>query len=401
MKIKRIIHLLSLASVLYIFSLFFISVTPAYAYTCAYSGPNNNGTQGQYKLQMEGSGGSCYYMQPDSKDNSKKIAVIDATTGQATGQYECTGGTIMHSDGNCWIYKKTYTAYKPTYDDGTQIPDAVFQNACQDQGTYYGSHYNYDATFNACSAGLGCNSLIGDNGGGQSYSVPALGDCRRVGVGTKTPGDVVGSDPTTAKVQECTNAGVEYNVQSHQCNWTQQTCSNKNNGQGVWVSGQCKAYSDFTNKNDCTNVGGDFKQDPNNPTHWECVKPGTDVNNCDKNSQNADCVAGGPTSQLPTPSATGGCGQAKTNLINCDTDARGGDVLGTVLKFGVQTLTVLVGIAAVGGIAWEALQYARAEDNQGTVSKARERIRDIVIGLIIYGFMIAIINWLVPGGVIQ
>ena len=415
MRVKQSIHLFSLVSLFSILGFLFLSSPPAYAYTCAYSGPSGNGTKGQYKLQMEGDGGNCYYMQPDSKDNSKRVAVIDTTTGQATGQYKCTGGTVMHSDGDCWTYKKTYTGYKPTYDDGSQIPDQVFQNACQDQGTYYGSHYNYDSKLNACSAGLGCIDGIGDSGASNSTSggtgLPILGDCRRVGVDTKTAGDVVGDDPTTAKVQECTNAGAEFNAQSHQCDWTQQTCPNKNSGQGIWVNGQCKAYSDYTNKDDCVKAGGDFKQDPKDSTHWECVKPGTDVNgngNCSKNSQSSDCVVDGANGNVGDP-VEGSCGHRgenpndviKTNLISCDTSGDAYQVLGDVLKIGVRVLTVLVGIAAVAGIVWESLQYARAQDDQSIVSHARDRIRDIVIGLFVYGFMIAIINWLVPGGVIQ
>ena len=63
-----------------------------------------------------------------------------------------------------------------------------------------------------------------------------------------------------------------------------------------------------------------------------------------------------------------------------------------VLSFGV-------GIAATGSIAYSAIRYAGARDNQSDVSLARERIRNVVIGLLLYGFLIAIANWLVPGGI--
>jgi hypothetical protein len=58
---------------------------------------------------------------------------------------------------------------------------------------------------------------------------------------------------------------------------------------------------------------------------------------------------------------------------------------------------MLVGVAALGGLAWASITYARATDNSGTVSEAKDMIRNIVIGLILYGFLIAIVNWLVPG----
>lgn len=94
------------------------------------------------------------------------------------------------------------------------------------------------------------------------------------------------------------------------------------------------------------------------------------------------------------------CGaEARVNLLECD-ETGGASTFADVLRIFVVVLSFGVGIAAVGGIAWSAIQYSSAEDNQSNVSAARERIRNIVIGLILYGFMMAIVNWLVPGGII-
>ena len=134
------------------------------------------------------------------------------------------------------------------------------------------------------------------------------------------------------------------------------------------------------------------------------------------NQSTGKCADGSKPTKLPQspsvkipPSDTEKCGEAETVLISCDQKDcgvgngvfEGVPVIGCVLKYGIQILTVLVGIAAVGGIALESLQYARAQDDQSVVSNARKRIRDIVIGLLVYGFMIAFINWLIPGSVIQ
>jgi hypothetical protein len=189
MKIKQKLFLFGATLSILASFVFVIFTSPsAFAYTCSYSGPNSDGKQGQYNLQMEGDGGNCFYMAPDSEDPSKKEEIF--RNGQPTGTFRCTGGTVMHSDGSCWTYSKEYTGIKPTYDDGSEIPDSVYQTACQRQGTYYGSHYNYDPKFNACSAGLGCVDAIGDSGGANSTGggtgLPALGDCRRVGVDTQS-----------------------------------------------------------------------------------------------------------------------------------------------------------------------------------------------------------------------
>lgn len=102
----------------------------------------------------------------------------------------------------------------------------------------------------------------------------------------------------------------------------------------------------------------------------------------------------------PTPAyAAESCGGTKTQLIACDGEA-GVAAIGDLIRIAVTVLTVLIGIVATGGIAYAAILYASARDNQSKVSEALTIIRNIVIGIALYGFMVAIINWLIPGGVI-
>ncbi len=92
----------------------------------------------------------------------------------------------------------------------------------------------------------------------------------------------------------------------------------------------------------------------------------------------------------------------KTNIIKCDAGTEAGiPVIVTVLTLILSVLTAIVGIVAVGGIGYAATLYASAEDNAGQVSRAKEIMRDVVIGLLLYGFMVAITNWLIPGGIIK
>ncbi len=93
------------------------------------------------------------------------------------------------------------------------------------------------------------------------------------------------------------------------------------------------------------------------------------------------------------------CGEARVNLLACGKD--GGNVaLQNVLKIAAVALSMVVGAAALGGLAYASMQYARAGDNQSTVTEAKDRIRNIVIGIFLYGFFVAIVNWLVPGGIL-
>ena len=93
------------------------------------------------------------------------------------------------------------------------------------------------------------------------------------------------------------------------------------------------------------------------------------------------------------------CGSTKTEYINCDSKT-GVGTINDLIRIVVIVVTVLIGVVAVGGLAYAAILYASAHDNQNQVSEARTIIRNIVIGLLLYGFTIAIINWLVPGSVI-
>jgi hypothetical protein len=103
----------------------------------------------------------------------------------------------------------------------------------------------------------------------------------------------------------------------------------------------------------------------------------------------------------PNGTCTFGNTTVRTNLISCDKTANGGTAIGEILKIGVYVLSALIGILAVGGLAWGAIQYAQAGDNQGTVSEAKVIIRNVIIGIILYGFLIAIVNFLLPGGLFK
>lgn len=103
----------------------------------------------------------------------------------------------------------------------------------------------------------------------------------------------------------------------------------------------------------------------------------------------------------PAPSALaqGECGGTKTQILSCDGE-QGVGAINEMIRIAITVLTVLIGVVATGGIAYAAVLYASARDNQNQVNEAMVMIRNIVIGLVLYGFTIVIINWLIPGGVI-
>lgn len=65
----------------------------------------------------------------------------------------------------------------------------------------------------------------------------------------------------------------------------------------------------------------------------------------------------------------------------------------------VYVLTALVGITAVISIVFAGIQYSSSADDPGTVTKAKQRIFNVVLGLVAYIFLLALLNYLIPGGV--
>ena len=97
------------------------------------------------------------------------------------------------------------------------------------------------------------------------------------------------------------------------------------------------------------------------------------------------------------------CGGVKTALISCTES--GGDgvqqsgILG-ILKLVVRVLAIGVGVVAVAGIGWGAIQYATAQDNAGQINEAISVIRNVIIGLVAFALMTVLLNFSVPGGVL-
>lgn len=98
--------------------------------------------------------------------------------------------------------------------------------------------------------------------------------------------------------------------------------------------------------------------------------------------------------------ASSKCGSTQTEFIACSSQT-GTGTIGDLIKVALLVMTVGIGIVATGGIAYASIIYASARDDQNRVSEARTIIRNIVIGLVLYGFTIAIIAWLLPGSVID
>lgn len=79
----------------------------------------------------------------------------------------------------------------------------------------------------------------------------------------------------------------------------------------------------------------------------------------------------------------------------CD-DGSGGGIF-FILNIILTVLTFGVGIAGTIGIVIAGIQYASAKDNEQQIAKAKMRIFQIVIGMIIWAALYVALKWLLPG----
>jgi hypothetical protein len=69
----------------------------------------------------------------------------------------------------------------------------------------------------------------------------------------------------------------------------------------------------------------------------------------------------------------------------------------SIIKF----FTVGVGVAATGGVVYGGFLYLTAQGNSGKTQKGVATIINALIGIVLYALAFAIINYLIPGGVLQ
>lgn len=99
---------------------------------------------------------------------------------------------------------------------------------------------------------------------------------------------------------------------------------------------------------------------------------------------------------------TGTCAGANTSIIKCGATNQADLKTNGVWVLLILTLNILtagVGILAVGGIAYGAALYASSSDKPEQAKQGMTYIKNVVIGLVAYGLMFIVLNFLIPGGV--
>lgn len=104
-----------------------------------------------------------------------------------------------------------------------------------------------------------------------------------------------------------------------------------------------------------------------------------------------------------TPALAAECGGVETAIISCGGDKGSSNVEDTglwgILLMAINILTAGVGVLALAGIVYGAILWTSAGGSPEQIKKARTVFTNVVIGVVAFGGMYALLNFIVPGGV--
>lgn len=96
------------------------------------------------------------------------------------------------------------------------------------------------------------------------------------------------------------------------------------------------------------------------------------------------------------------CASVETTVISCDSQASGDEQtsgIWSLLLIGINILTAGVGVLAVGGFVYAGILWTTAEDKADQLNQAKNTILNTCIGLVSFGLMYSLLQFVVPGGV--
>lgn len=67
----------------------------------------------------------------------------------------------------------------------------------------------------------------------------------------------------------------------------------------------------------------------------------------------------------------------------------------------IRILAATVGIVITVMIVWGGIQYTISRDNPQQTAAAKAHIQNALLALVVYIFSIALLNWLIPGGILN
>ncbi len=141
-------------------------------------------------------------------------------------------------------------------------------------------------------------------------------------------------------------------------------------------------------------------------TNYNCPEGGAVINGVytpnGNISRNTPTPTHSPTPS-PVPTSEPSCGSVKTSIdYGCahNTDATGGPIYGFIRAI-IKFASGLVGIGVLLMLIIGGIRYTTSAGNPKLVASAKNQIINAVVGLALFGLMLAILNFLLPGGIIK
>lgn len=106
------------------------------------------------------------------------------------------------------------------------------------------------------------------------------------------------------------------------------------------------------------------------------------------------------TNTNPNPNSDADVNSQCTSILPPDWCTPNGDGIVNIINLVLDIMTIGVGVLATIGITIAGIQWLTARDKEDQVVKAKSRIFNIVIGLVVWGIMWLVLSWLLPGGII-
>lgn len=99
------------------------------------------------------------------------------------------------------------------------------------------------------------------------------------------------------------------------------------------------------------------------------------------------------------------CGGGDNNdtvktIINIGCRGKGNAIVDLIFAI-IRILSIGVGIVVIGSLIFAGIQYIMSAGNPSQTQAAIERIRNTVFALILYIFAYALLNWLIPAGILN
>lgn len=101
----------------------------------------------------------------------------------------------------------------------------------------------------------------------------------------------------------------------------------------------------------------------------------------------------------PTCQQAGGCDYGKTTDPASKCNKKSCDLIAKYVNPTINVLSGLVGLIAAASIIFAGIQYSSSDGDPQKAAKAKSRITNTLLALIMYLFLFAFFQFLIPGGV--